>query len=217
LIDGVNAWEGPAYAPYQTRIVPVSIDPSGAGFVATYRWENEGVPLLRGQTICQSRLAGDDMYSLVLDYQFETPGDRPVLLDRNPPPTAGYSGLSIRVVREFRHAKYLDADGRTAPPPRGTPTAWQSYSGPIDGGPQRKGGVALLDNPTNLRFPAPTYCIHESTDFGFLQCAILYQESYLLQPSDPLRLRYQVILFDGEASAAKIQSRFDEFAQEAGV
>ncbi len=214
LVDGVNVWEGTAYEPYDPKIIPVDLSISDSGFTAAYRWQRlDGTLLLKGQTWCNCRLFGSDAYVLDLSYQFDTPGDKPVLLDRNPPPTAGYAGLSIRVIREFRHAGYLDADGRTQPPERGTPTAWQTYSGPIDGGPNRHGGVALMDHPGNLRFPSPTYCIHESESFGFLQCAFLYHEPYTLEPGKPLKLRYRVMLYDGDIVEKKLQDCFDDFAK----
>jgi len=214
LIDGVNALEGPAYEPYEPKIVPDGLDLSKTGFTAAYRWEKlDGALLLLGQTECACKLIGERAYAIDLSYKFDAPSDKSVVLDRNPPPTAGYAGLSIRVIREFRHAKYLDADGRTAPPPRGTCTAWQTYSGPIDGGPNRRGGVALMDHPKNPRFPTPTYCIHESESFGFLQCAFLYHEPYTLKPGEPLRLLYRVMVYDGEALEKQLIEWFDDFAR----
>src|SRR5205823_3301346 len=118
------------------------------GFMATYRWERRnGSPLLQGQAGCLCQLLSPDSYTLDLDYRFATPGGTPVTLDRHPPPEAGYAGLSLRLTREFRHARYLDADGRTAPPPRGTRTAWHGYHGSFDGGPDRRGGAVLMDHP----------------------------------------------------------------------
>ena len=215
LIDGINAWEGPAYSPYEPSIVPAGLEVGDAGFAAAYRWQKrDETLLLRGRTVCHCHLLGDDAYALDLDYEFRAPGDRPVMLDRNPPPEAGYAGLSIRLVREFRHATYVDTDGRTEPPPRGTRTAWHAVSGPIDGGPNRRGGIALMDHPRNPRFPTPTYTIHESEAFGFLQCAFLYEEPYALLPEEPLRLRYRVAVFDGEAPADRLSDWFNQFAQQ---
>jgi hypothetical protein len=214
LVDGVNAWEGPAYPPHEPMIVPLDLDVHGSGFAAAYQWQRrDDSLLLTGLISCDCLLLADGAYALDLDYRFVAPGTRPVLLDRNPPPDAGYAGLSIRLIREFRHARYLDADGRTEPPARGTPVAWHAYAGPIDGGPQRRGGVALMDHPRNQRFPTPTYTIHESEAFGFLQCAFLYQGPYELRPDEPLRLRYRVVVFDGEAPVESLRSWFDRFAQ----
>lgn len=214
LVDGINAWEGPAYEPHEPKIVPADFSKLDAGFNASYRWQKlDGTLLLLGRTECNCKLLDSGAYTLDLSYEFTTPGNKPVVLDRNPPPTAGYAGLSIRVVREFRHAEYLDADGRTEPPTRGTCTAWHTYSGPIDGGLNRRGGVALMDHPDNLRFPTPTYCIHESESFGFLQCAFLYHEPYTLNPGEPLHLRYRVMVYDGNIVGEKLKECFDDFAK----
>lgn len=214
LIDGVNAWEGPTYDPYDPAIVRTALHTRPAGFSAAYRWQRrDGTPLLDGRMGCRCTRRGPHGYTLDFGYEFTAPGDRPVTLDRNPPPEAGYAGLSVRLIREFRYATYVDADGRDTPPPRGTHTAWHGYAGPIDGGPGRRGGIVLMDNPHNPRFPTPTYTIHEAQEFAFLQCAFLYHEPYLLVPGAPLRLHYRVYVFDGAAVRPEIESCFADFAQ----
>jgi hypothetical protein len=213
LIDGVNVWEGPARPPVESRISPLALEQHGASFHAGYRWERaDGSPLLAGALACTCITLDERAYALDLAYQFAAPGPEPALLDRNPPPQAGYAGLSMRFVREFRHARYLDADGRTEPPARGMPTAWHAYSGPIDGGPGRRGGVALMDHPANPRFPAPTYTIHERDEFAFLQYAFLYDAPYTLEPGEPLALRYRVVVYDGDADVELLGRAFDAFA-----
>lgn len=213
FIDGVNVWEGPARPPVESQIIPLALEVQDSGFLANYRWERaDGVALLNGTLLCQSRVRGENAYTIDLLYRFLTPGAQPVLLDRNPPPQAGYAGMSMRYIREFRHASYLDADGRSSLPERGTPTRWHTYSGPIDGGPQRYGGAALMDHPANPRFPAPTYSIHEREEFSFLQYAILYNAPMLLQPTESLDLRYRIVVYDGLADADMLNAAFDEFA-----
>jgi hypothetical protein len=213
LIDGLNAWEGPAYPPYETRITPTGLAISTSAFTASYAWHaQDGRLLLTGKVTCDCASLDDSAYAIDLVYEFSTPAGEPVLLDRNLPPTAGYAGLSFRTIREFRHGLYIDAEGQTTPPARGTPSAWHAFSGPIDGGPKRKGGCALMDHPNNLRYPAPTYTIHEEEAFSFLQYAFLYDEPYLLQPGEPLHLRYRVAIFDGDVNADNLQKWFDSFA-----
>ena len=208
FVDDVNAWEGPAYEPYEPKIILDEFSREETGFTAAYRWEKlDETLMLLGQTECRCKLIGEDAYAIDLSYEFDAPSDKPVVLD-----CAGYAGLSIRVIRPFCFGKYLDADGRTEPPPQGTRTAWHTYSGPIDGGPNLRGGVALMDHPQNPRFPTPTYCIRERNDFGFLQCAFLYHEPYTLKPGEPLRLRYRVLVYDGEALEKKLIDFFDDFA-----
>ena len=209
FVDGVNAWEGPAYEPYEPEIVPDGLEVSEAGSTAAYRWQKlDGTLLLLGQTECNCKLRGEDAYAIDLNYKFDPPEEAPVVLD-----CAGYAGLSIRVIRTFCFGKYLDADGRTEPPPHGTRTAWHTYSGPIDGGPNLRGGVALIDHPANPRFPTPTYCIRDAGNFAFLQCAFLYHEPYTLKPGEPLRLHYRVMVYDGEAGEERLTEWFDDFAK----
>jgi hypothetical protein len=216
LVDGVNVWEGTARPPVESRIVPLALEHQDARFSARYRWErNDHPPLLDGGMVCACHYLEPRAYALDLTYQYTTPGPATVLLDRNPPPQAGYAGLSMRFVRSFRHARYLDADGRSEPPTRGTATAWHTFSGPLDGGPQLHGGVALIEHPDNPRFPAPTYTIHERDEFAFLQSAFLYDAPYTLQPGVPLVLCYRVVVYDGEADGELLGRAFSSFAQQA--
>ncbi|MGH2550133.1 MAG: PmoA family protein [Thermomicrobiales bacterium] len=213
LIDGLNAWEGPGHPPYEVRISPIRLEPHEAGFEAEYEWHSQdGRVLLNGTTTCESHALAADAYAIDLSYEFATPGDKPVLLDRNPPPISGYGGFSFRPVRAFREAKYIDADGRTEPPDRGTPTAWHAYSGPIDGGLNWFGGIALMDSPGNPRYPSPSYTMHESQDFSFMHYAFLYDEPYELEPGTPLRLSYRVVVFEGGLADNRLQEWFLEFA-----
>jgi hypothetical protein len=70
-----------------------------------------------------------------------------------------------------------------------------------------------MDHPDNLRFPTPTYCIHESESFGFLQCAFLNHEPYTLNPGEPLHLRYCVMVYDGDIVDENLKDCFNDFAK----
>ena len=57
LVDGINSWEGPAYTPYEPKIVPADFAILDAGFNASYRWQKlDGTLLLLGRTECNCKL-----------------------------------------------------------------------------------------------------------------------------------------------------------------
>ncbi len=97
----------------------------------------------------------------------------------------------------------------------GARAKWVDMSGPIDG---KAYGIAIFDHPSNLRHPtrwhardyglfgANPFCEH---DMDATQPA--NSGNYTLEAGHALTLKYRVLLHEGDADAAKVAQRYDEY------
>jgi hypothetical protein len=83
---------------------------------------------------------------------------------------------------------------------------WIDLSGPI--GPDRWGGIALLDHPDNPRHPTVWHC----RDDGWAGAALCADGPFVLEAGATLRLRYRVVLHRGDVVTGEVAARFAEFA-----
>jgi hypothetical protein len=97
----------------------------------------------------------------------------------------------------------------------GKKSEWADYSGQIDG---QTVGVAILDNPGNPRHP--TYW--HARGYGLFATNIFGQHDFendksrdgslTIQPGQPLRFRFRVIIHPGDSNAANIREMFNAYA-----
>lgn len=97
----------------------------------------------------------------------------------------------------------------------GKRSEWADMSGVIDGQPV---GIAILDHPNNPRHP--TYW--HARDYGLFATNIFgirdfendkgRDGSLTIQPGQPLRFRYRVIIHPGDANAADLREAFKAYA-----
>jgi hypothetical protein len=81
--------------------------------------------------------------------------------------------------------------------------AWIDLSGPV--GATARGGVALLDHPSNPGHPTAWHC----RDDGWAGAALCKDGDVVVSPDQPLRLKYRVVLHRGDGQVAR---RFAEYA-----
>ncbi len=97
----------------------------------------------------------------------------------------------------------------------GKRSEWADMSGVIDGQPV---GIAILDHPNNPRHP--TYW--HARDYGLFATNIFglhdfehdkgRDGSLTIQPGQPLRFRYRVIIHPGDANAAHLREAYNEYS-----
>jgi len=97
----------------------------------------------------------------------------------------------------------------------GKKSEWADFSGVIDGQPV---GVSILDHPNNPRHP--TYW--HARDYGLFATNIFGQHDFendkgrdgslTIQPGQPLRFRFRVIIHPGDASAVNLREAFNAYA-----
>lgn len=216
-VDGVDFWqENPEARP--GKQVPVG-DLSCRSASSNGRWQATIEQQIDwqdadGQVLMHEarRLRVDggtlpDATLLVWDSQFRTPSGKPQveLWGRH------YFGLGLRMITS------MDQGGRVLSPTenegevvRGTERLltgpWCAYTAAADGHPVT---VAMFDHPEN-RPQAVWFTM--TGPFAYLSATLGLKDTKLVLPADsPLRLRYAVVLWDGEKSPAEIAQAYKQW------
>jgi len=109
----------------------------------------------------------------------------------------------------------VDSEGRRGEPQVwGHRASWVDYFGEVDG---EKLGIAILDHPSNPRHP--TYW--HSRSYGLFAANIFGLHDFLndksangsltVDPGQPLRFRYRVIIHPGDSQSANIAEEFQKY------
>jgi Family of unknown function (DUF6807) len=123
--------------------------------------------------------------------------------------------LGLRLAKAFEEAeggRAVNAEGVTGwEQLRGARSAWVDWRATVDG---EEVGVAVMDAPTNFRFPTPwhvrDYALLFASPFAFRTYNPSAADGSLtLKPGDDLRLRYRILVHSG---AVDVKSAFQEFA-----
>jgi hypothetical protein len=107
--------------------------------------------------------------------------------------------------------------GRTEKNVWGKRSAWVDYCGPVDG---QTVGVAIFDNPANPRHPtywhSRAYGLHAANIFGVHDFTgdAKQDGSMTIEPGQPLRFRYRVVIHPGDTSAAGIAGLYKKYASQ---
>ncbi len=93
----------------------------------------------------------------------------------------------------------------------GKRSAWIDYFGNRMG---KTEGLAILQHPSNAWFPAPWF----TRDYGFFSPTPMYwpenEEEIFLKKGETLKLRYRVIVHEGDSREAKIAEEFEKYSTE---
>jgi hypothetical protein len=117
-------------------------------------------------------------------------------------PDAGYGSLFWRGPRSFLHGKILGADGLEGPECMGKRSPWLAFTGWHDGNRQQS-TVLFIDHPENPRYPNKWFVRNDP--YACISCSFMFDECYLLQPGETLKLSYQVVIANGGWSRAQIE------------
>ncbi|TWT29336.1 hypothetical protein KOR34_52460 [Posidoniimonas corsicana] len=95
----------------------------------------------------------------------------------------------------------------------GRPAAWVDYAGPAEG---EQSGLAIFSHPDSFRHPClwhvRTYGLFAANPFGVhhFPKTDLKQGAVTIEPGESIKLRYLVVLHDGQADQAGVQRLYDE-------
>ena len=124
--------------------------------------------------------------------------------------------LGLRLGTEFEEAhggKAVNAEGVSGwERLRGARSAWVDWRATVGG---ENVGVAVMDAPTNFRFPTPwhvrDYALLFASPFAFRDYSPSAQDGSLtMKPGDELNLRYRILVHSG---IVDMKSAFDDFAK----
>jgi hypothetical protein len=109
--------------------------------------------------------------------------------------------------------RILNAEGRRDTEAWGQASPWVDYSGPVDG---RMVGITVLNHPTSFRHPTTWhvrgYGLFAANPFGWRDFGLKQAGEYRLQPDEVLRLRYRIVLHDGEGDPKETAALYKAYA-----
>lgn len=216
-LNHINVWEGAdsreAYGG--TRHVAFGLaprQPESAGFWHELDWVTDaGQPILHDRRVVLVRPSVlPNAYCIDWAFSFTSEAAE-TIFDRKIE-WGGYAGLSVRFPRSFYQPQILNANGETASEDtHRARAAWSDYSGWIDGYGKRWGGIAMIDHPSNPRYPTP-WLTYLTPHLQFLNAAFVRDEPYRLRKGETLQLTYRVVVHWDVGEAALLQSEAADFA-----
>jgi len=216
FINGENFWEErESDGGFGTQVTPVppTLTPEADGALRIgqqLEWTRPGGTgiVFRENRRIVHRPMGEDAYALDWDVALAAQAD--LLLDRTVFTTwGGYGGLTVRGNRNWQKTRLLFADGSTSDRPTPVPSNWCDLSGVFDGGRDAHGGVAMFDDPRNIRHPSPWY---GGTGPGhYFNAAFLFNEPLKVAQGETLRLRYRVLVHDGIWDADRLNRAYADY------
>lgn len=218
FINGENFWEEPKDGNFGTQVTPVppTLTPEADGSLRIdqkLEWTRPGETglVFREDRRITYRPIEEGAYALDWDVALAAQAD--LLLDRTPFTTwGGYGGLTVRGNRNWQKTRLLFADGSTSDRPTPVPSDWCDLSGVFDGGRDATGGVAMFDNPRNIRHPSPWY---GGTGAGhYFNAAFLFLEPLNVAAGETLHLRYRVLVHDGIWDADRLNQAYAAYVKE---
>lgn len=131
------------------------------------------------------------------------------------------AGLSIRVpssmaVDSKQGGKIENSDGVTDKDAWGKSARWCDYHGPVEG---EHLGIAFLNHPSSFRFPTRwhvrTYGLFTANPFASQDYDKTQPDgTTLLKAGEKLTLNHRFLFHKGDASAAKIEEAWQQYAKE---
>jgi hypothetical protein len=147
------------------------------------------VPIRESRTIVWQEKAA----SFTLDWSSKLVARADLKLDRTPFTTwGGYSGLSFRGARTWHPQRFLMPAREENPLPAGIKAPWLDLSGSFDGGPDRHGGLAIIDRSGE---ESSWYAGGDQRN-TFINAAFLFDAPIEVTQGETMEFSYRVVVHD---------------------
>jgi hypothetical protein len=167
-----------------------------------------------GKTVMQERRRAEvrpldgGQWLMLIDLQFEAPGDKPVVLGKTPFGMIGVWMAKTIGVHDGG-GRILNSNGQVNEKQVfRKPARWVDYSGPVTN--QVRGGITLLDHPANPDHPTPFHV----RDDGWMGASLTLNRPLTIEPGKPLRLRYGLWVHSGVPKAGEVEQHWKAFAKD---
>jgi hypothetical protein len=209
-VNGVSFWDDRAKGRIVHQRVEKLEDEGGgvAAVVTTSHWVDEagGKVLLRERRRTEARVLEGGEWLLVIDLRLE-PASGPVTLGKTP--------FGLLGVRMAKTVGVNDGGGEIRNSEGGVNeeqvlwkrAKWVDYSGPIAAGAVE--GVTLMDHPSNPNHPT---FFHVRND-GWMGASLTHDAPRVIEPGNPLLLRYGLYIHAGAPTPDQVTKRWDEFSK----
>jgi len=134
--------------------------------------------------------------------------DSPVLLK-----AYRYGGFGFRATEAWDGTgDYLTSEGRTGKDGHGTRARWCMVHGPADSG---RAGVLFMSHPENRDHPEPMRIWQGDPKIFFNFCPV-QQKDWQLVPGEDYKLKYRMLVYQGELDVDEAELFWKQFADPAG-
>ncbi len=181
-----------------------------AWLLATNHWlDGDGKCLLIERRRIEVTAPKQWDWLLLIDLQFEAPGDAAVEFLQNP-----FGVIGVRMAKTIGvkdgGGRILNSEGqRNEAEVFRKPAKWCDYSGPLTN--RVSGGIALFDHPKNPNHPT---AFHVRND-GWMGACLTLDRPMRIDPNQPLRLRYGLWTHAGASTPEQIEAEWKAFGDSA--
>ena len=216
FVNGVNFWEeGDGHRPdgrhesvAEPRVELLSADAVRVDHRLAWTGGPLGTAIRERRVLTFGALPGGVR---CLDWHATLTAEVDLELDRTPYTTwGGYGGLSWRAARELHEVRFTASDGTEAEGIAGRPHEWVVANARVDGGPNRRVALGIVDHPCNPRAPVPWYC-KTGGGFTFVNAAFLFHGPMSLAAGESLAFDYRVLYRDGAWSGEEFAALAADF------
>jgi len=208
-VGGVDFWGDRGGGRIVHRQIEQYADgPREAWLLAVNTWQaNDGkVLMVERRRICLEPLEGDQ-WLMTIDLRLDSPPAGPVTLGKTP-----FGMIGVRMAKTIcvhdGGGRILNSEGQiNEPQVFRKPARWVDYSGPVTN--QARGGITLMDHPTNPGHPTP---FHVRTD-GWMGACLTLDGPLTIEPGKPLRLCYRLWIHPGVPKSEVIDPHWQVFAK----
>jgi hypothetical protein len=195
------------------RVEKPTANTERASLVTHHLWQarrdDAWVTVLREQwtlTAPAPRAADQDFWQFDLTSRQECATKEPVVISKLRYGGIGYRGPELWSQQQDKvTVRTANGDDRTKA--NNTRTRWCTMIGPLG---NDRGGLTLLDHPSNPRYPNGVR-VHPTMPFF---CYMVAQQApYTIEPGKPLVERYRVLLHASEPSAKLLNEQSQDFAK----
>ena len=198
-INGTNYWEeNPPFGIQVSQAMPTCemLSADSVRLRHHQRWTSEATGDVFDEKRCLTWSTADDG-SRILDWTTTLTAQQNLTLDRTPfNKWGGYGGLAFRGTRELHDISFILPDGQTTQALTGEPHPWVAMQALVDGGPDQRVSVCVIDHPQNPRSPSPWYCKCRD-GFTYMNPAFLFHEPMDVKSEQSLTFAYRILYRDG--------------------
>jgi hypothetical protein len=205
-VDGHDFWSEKGGLIVHDGFDELEDGPVFCRIVQKLRWVFENTDVLHERRIIRFYARAADCRIVDLEMEFMPAAARPVQLGKT-----NFGFLAARVAQSLSPfdggGEILNSLGdRNEQRAHMKHADWIDQSGPIL--PNKWAGVAILDHPQNLNHPTAFHCRND----GWAGAAFNLEQPYEIQSGTPLRLKYRVLLHEGNAAEAQIARRYKDYS-----
>ncbi|MBM3475157.1 MAG: hypothetical protein FJX75_17990 [Armatimonadetes bacterium] len=199
----------------QGTIVPIdgpraTVSPDGVRLLSENEWRrrSDGLVLLREK---REIILHDPRTprAFLITLTTEQTAVRPLVISHESNERVTYYGLAFQAPTDMHNGLVTNRrKGRGRSGVEGIGAAWCAYA--TDVVPAR--GIALFDHPSNPRHPNAWFTL----DSGFLSTSLVAHEDYFLRAGGTLRLRYGILVFDGDFDRSFVSRMYERWLSATG-